>query len=115
MLVSGRSGVGDVAKTAAFADMSADGQTIVFLSDQQLVAADEDTATDTYANLDGQVRLISDRVRSGLDGNVAARPSAISPDGRTAVFSTDEPLVDEDEDKSATDVYSSALDGSAAA
>ena len=105
-LVSDGAGGADPDEDAQFHRASADGSRVVFSTREPLVAADGDSAFDLYENVDGQVRLISDRVRSGPDGNQAVSFLDMSDDGRRVFFDTLEQIVDADGDPS-PDVYAS--------
>lgn len=85
-----------------FQGSSEDGSRAFFTTDEQLVGADEDTATDIYARdlPAGPTFLIS----GGKAGTATASFAAASGDGAHVFFTTAESLVDEDEDE-ANDVY----------
>jgi hypothetical protein len=81
---------------------SADGSRVFFSTDEQLLASDEDSATDVYRRQlpAGPTVLVS----TGASGTAAAEFAAASTDGDIAFFATDEQLASGDTDL-ATDVY----------
>jgi hypothetical protein len=93
---------GNSGAVPVFQGSSTDGSRAFFTTDEQLVGADEDTATDIYARdlPAGPTFLIS----GGKAGTSTASFAAASGDGAHVFFTTAEPLVGEDEDE-ANDVY----------
>jgi Tol biopolymer transport system component len=93
---------GNSGAVPVFQGSSEDGSRAFFTTDEQLVGADEDSATDIYARdlPAGPTFLIS----GGKAGTATASFAAASGDGAHVFFTTAEPLVLEDEDE-ANDVY----------
>ncbi len=93
---------GNSGAVPVFQGSSGDGSRAFFTTDEQLVGADEDTATDIYARdlPAGPTFLIS----GGNAGTATASFAATSGDGAHVFFTTAEPLVAEDKDE-ANDVY----------
>ena len=93
---------GNSGAVPVFQGSSDNGSRAFFTTDEQLVGADEDTATDIYARdlPAGPTFLIS----GGKAGTATASFAAASGDGAHVFFTTAEPLVGEDEDE-ANDVY----------
>lgn len=93
---------GNSGAVPVFQGSSEDGSRAFFTTDEQLVGADEDTATDIYARdlPAGPTFLVS----GGKAGTATASFAAASGDGAHVFFTTAEPLVVEDEDE-ANDVY----------
>lgn len=92
--------------------VSADGSAAFFTTEERLAEEDEDEATDIYARLlpTGRTVLVSDP-EAGCDGcGGGASPvfRAAGDDGGRVFFTTEERLVEEDED-GATDVYARDL------
>jgi hypothetical protein len=98
---AGCSGCGGEGEVPVFRGNSEDGIRVFFSSDEQLVGADEDGATDIYARdlPNGPTILIS----GGTEGKTATF-AASSSDGEHVFFNTVEPLAPADED-GASDVY----------
>lgn len=96
---------------SAVPGISADGSRLVFETAEQLVGADDDSATDVYERSGGVTALVSRRAAdcdpSGC-GSIESPATFrwLSPDDSTAavLFGTAEPLVDEDTD-ARQDVY----------
>ncbi|MDQ6749818.1 MAG: thrombospondin type 3 repeat-containing protein [Actinomycetota bacterium] len=89
---------------ASFVGMSADGQRIVFRTQEQLTADDTDSYTpDLYLYDHGTVTRISTGPAGG-NGSQAADFAAISADGARIVFATAERLTADDTDDS-SDLY----------
>jgi hypothetical protein len=92
----------DGALDARFGGASADGSRVFFTTREKLVPEDTDQCsdrgcTDVYERSDGVTRLISVGPTGG--GRPAeAEFDAVSADGRSVFFSTEEPLVPEDTD-----------------
>lgn len=100
LLVSSGSGAGSA--VPLFQGASTDGSRVFFSTDEQLLGADTDTATDVYRRQlpAGPTVLVS----TGASGSTVAEFAAASADGGVAFFATDEQLAAGDDD-SATDVY----------
>jgi len=101
---------GNGAQVPVFQGSSESGTRVFFSTDEPLVGADTDTATDIYARdlPNGPTILIS----GGSSPTLTASFAAATADGLHVFFTTAESLVSEDED-SANDVYewsSGALD-----
>ncbi len=94
----------DQAAHAFFADASADGTRVFFVTDEPLVAADGDSSYDVYERSGGQTTLVSDRVQAGADGASFATFSGASADGTRVFFISTELLVAADGDAE-LDVY----------
>ncbi|HEY2335393.1 MAG TPA: hypothetical protein VGH58_10350 [Solirubrobacterales bacterium] len=97
----GCSGCGDGSKVPVFRGSSEDGSRVFFTTDEKLVEADGDGATDIYARdlPGGPTRLIS----GGTEAKTVTF-AANSGDGEHVFFNTAESLVPEDKD-SASDLY----------
>lgn len=93
---------GDSGKVPIFQGSSDDGTRVFFSTDEALLPADEDTATDVYSRdlPGGPTRLIS----GGKPTTLTASFAAATGDGQHVFFTTAESLVAEDED-SANDIY----------
>lgn len=104
-LVSTAPGTGNGARAATFAGASFDAARVYFETDERLLAADEDDATDVYERSGGTTSLISIGPAGG-NGDSAASLEWLSPDGSTSavLFGTAEALVSADEDEF-QDVY----------
>lgn len=94
-LISGGTGPYGV----SFAAMSADGSRIYFVTQEPLVAADQDANYDVYRGANGAITLIS-----GGIANADAAFLGESADGSRVIFQTAEPLVAGDTDVS-EDIY----------
>lgn len=94
-------GCGNGGAVPIFNGSSADGTRVFFSSEEKLVEADADEATDVYARdlPAGPTTLIS-----GGSGDVTASFSAASADGADVFFTTAEGLLEADQD-GANDVY----------
>lgn len=94
-------GCGNGGAVPIFDGSSADGSRVFFSSEEKLVGADEDSATDVYARdlPAGPTILIS-----GGAGDVTASFAAASADGSHVFFTSAEKLLGADEDE-ANDVY----------
>lgn len=99
---SGGNGTG----VARYAETSADGKAVYFLSEESLEAADTDKEQDVYRNLEGTTTLISAGEEGKGNGAFLASLDFVSQQGspERAVFSTSESLVAEDADSN-QDVY----------
>jgi Tol biopolymer transport system component len=77
-----------------------------FLTTEPLVAADGDGSQDLYVRSGGTTRLVSDRVQDNADAALAASVGggAQSDDGSRILFTTQEQIVDADDDAN-TDLY----------
>ena len=95
-------GCGNSGAAPVFQTSSNDGSRVFFTSDEQLSAADQDTATDIYARdlPNGPTTLVS----GGSSSILTASFAAASSDGSRAFFTTAEGLVGGDTD-GANDVY----------
>src|SRR5262249_51866744 len=82
---------------------SADARTIAFETKEPLVAADQDSATDVYVNVNGTTELASTGPAKGGAG-AAAELLGLSADGSTVVFATKGRLTTSDLDPG-RDVY----------
>lgn len=106
VLRSGRAtGGAPSALSVSFDDLTDDGSTVAFSTNEPLVATDGDTATDIYLAGSGGPVLASDRRQGGSDAAVDADAAAFSPSGATVFFETNEALVTSDTDSS-RDVFS---------
>jgi hypothetical protein len=96
---------GDGALDASFAGASADGSHVFFETAESLVPSDTDTSPDIYERTSGSTTLISTGPK---DRDLLSDPhlAFVSNDGRNAIFTTEERLVEEDHDTE-TDVYES--------
>jgi hypothetical protein len=92
-------GMGIIRMNAHQPRILAEDGTVFFGSADDLVAADGNGSNDVYAYKDGQLRLVS----RGAQG-ASSRFLDATPDGKTVFFSTDDPIVGTDTDKS-VDVY----------
>ncbi|MFL5844278.1 MAG: hypothetical protein ACJ762_06250 [Solirubrobacteraceae bacterium] len=93
---------------------SEDARSVVFTTDEPLLAEDTNTAHDVYLWRDGQLTLISGA--SGRDGIVPAygtgfSGAAISPDGRSVFFETRASITADDRDNGGMDFYVSRTAG----
>lgn len=93
---------GNGTKVPIFQDSSQNGSRVFFSTDEPLVGADKDTATDIYARdlPNGPTTLIS----GGSSPTLTASFAAATADGSKVFFTTAEPLLPEDKD-TANDVY----------
>ena len=87
---------GDGPFDVTFALASAAGATVAFVTQEQLVAADTNTAHDLYANSPSGTELVSTGPTSASGGAIAAH--AISASGDRVIFSTSAGLVPADTD-----------------
>ena len=87
-------------------DMSADGSRVLFVTSEQLVASDSDSAADVYERSGGATTLVSTGPAGG-NGAFDAPFRAASLDGSRVFFETEEALVASDSDTS-QDVYERA-------
>lgn len=93
---------GNGPEVPVFQGSSQDGSRVFFSTDEPLVGADQDSATDIYARdlPAGPTRLIS----GGTSSTQTASFAAVSANGSDVFFTTAESLLSEDED-AANDVY----------
>lgn len=97
----GCGGCGNGSKVPVYRGSSEDGSRVFFTTDEGLVGADEDTATDIYArDLPGGPTMLV----SGASSTKTVSYASASATGAHAFFTTDESLVGEDED-TVNDVY----------
>jgi hypothetical protein len=94
---------GNGAFAANFEGASADGQQVVFETDEQLVSGDGDSQTDVYKRAAGTTSLVSAGQING-NGAFAATFRDMATDGSPVFFGTAESLVPGDSDTS-TDIY----------
>jgi Bacterial Ig-like domain len=94
---------GNGAFSPTFGGASADGTRVFFTTTEPLVAADTDTAPDTYERSGGTTTLVSAGQING-NGPQSSTFSASSADGTRVLFTTFEQLVPADSDNSG-DVY----------
>lgn len=88
---------------------SADVGTVIFTTEEKLLPSDENETWDAYAWQEGTLHLISVGTEGfGVAGSF--RASAISPDGRDAMFVTRAPLVGSDTNN-ALDLYDARIGG----
>ena len=79
--------------------LSADLTKVFFITQEQLVDADDDSAFDVYLRSSGTTTLVSDRVQAGADAELGASSTAkLTPDGSRFLFLTSEQIVDADDD-----------------
>ncbi|HEV2791242.1 MAG TPA: hypothetical protein VGV69_08100 [Solirubrobacterales bacterium] len=102
------------ADPATFAGASADGERAFFTTGERLVPGDTDTRVDVYERSydDFFERYVTRQVSTGPTGGNDAFPASFngaSDDGSRAFFTTQEKLVDEDDDHS-RDIYVRDLD-----
>jgi Tol biopolymer transport system component len=91
------SGIGNV-------KVSADGSRVFFLTNEQLVPEDTDNGTDVYERAGGTTTLVSKSSTTGGPQFFLPRIHAVSEDGSTVYFKTDEALLPVDGD-SGDDLY----------
>jgi len=105
-LASIGTGGGNGTGIARYAETSADGKAVYFLTEESLEAADADSEQDVYRNLEGTTTLISAGEGGKGNGPFLASLDFVSQQGspERAVFSTSEPLVAADADSN-QDVY----------
>jgi len=112
--VSTGAGGGNGKHNALLEGSSVSGAAIFFATSESLAAADGDEAQDVYVRQGGETELVSEgesACQPGCgNGTLPASLAWVSAAGTTAVLSTAEPLVAEDEDSRA-DVYARALPG----
>jgi hypothetical protein len=102
-LISTGSSGGNGAFDVFSSDMSADGSRVFFVTSEQLVVSDSDSAADVYERSGGATTLISTGPAGG-NGAFEAPFRAASRDGSRVFFETEEALVASDNDTS-QDVY----------
>jgi hypothetical protein len=95
---------GSEAQPASFAEASTDGTRVFFTTAEDLVAADENEATDVYLWEGGAPQLLTSGSCCGSNFGAA------TPDGSAIVFSTVEQLLPADLDPAA-DIYEQAIAG----
>jgi hypothetical protein len=100
---------------AGFLAGAANGTEVLFSTVDAFSSADADSAVDIYLRTGGSTELVSDKGPSCTPPECGSSGKApefkwVGADGNLAVFTTFEPLVDADTDKSA-DVYSRTLPG----
>ena len=105
LISTGPSG-GNGAFDVFYGDTSADGSRVLFVTSEQLVASDSDSAADVYERAGGATSLLSTGPAGG-NGAFDAPFRAASLDGSRVFFETEEPLVASDNDTS-QDVYERA-------
>lgn len=96
-----------------FGDSSVDGETLLYSTNQQALPVDTDLAFDLYLrNPDGSLRLITDTEVGATDDcwNHETRGVGLSTDTSRALFVTELPLVEEDQDQS-LDIYLNTSEG----
>ena len=91
-LVSTGATGGNGAFAAFFQDASADGTTLLFATEEPLVAEDTDTARDLYQRAGGVTTLVSIGPDGGNDDNFDVESGEISADGSRVFFKTEEQL-----------------------
>jgi hypothetical protein len=96
---------GDGPYNANFAGASASGSHQFFVTEEQMVEADEDASTDVYDRSGGTTTLISTGPING-NGPYEAQLQGVSTDGSRTFFITGERLTSEDGDSGQEDVYS---------
>lgn len=91
-------------------DVSADGRSVLFVTQERLVKADTDVRTDLYVRRGNTTTLASTGPRANAPvevfggATIAAAPYALSSNGRRVVFMTREKLTADDRD-SKIDIY----------
>jgi hypothetical protein len=88
---------------------SADTETVVFTTQESLLGGDENATWDVYAWSEDALSLISGGT-GGFGAELAARPTAISPDGKNVFFTTQAPL-DPTDTNNVIDVYDARVGG----
>lgn len=88
------------------ASISADGSQVFFETEEKLLLADQNEKVDIYEWSAGGLGLLSSGTATG-----PAAFAGVSPDGRTAVFSTDASLVPADRDGGEPDLYAARIGG----
>ena len=102
-LISTGSAGGNGAFDVYYGDTSADGSRVLFVTSEQLVASDSDSAADVYERAGGVTTRLSTGPTGG-NGAFEAPFRAASLDGSRVFFETEEALVASDNDTS-QDVY----------
>jgi hypothetical protein len=99
-LVTGGEINGDGDFDAIGGAVSDDGSRLFFVTEEQLVTADTDTARDLYESSGGATELVSaGEINGNGDFDVFTSPSQASADGTRVWFETNERLVPEDTDE----------------
>jgi hypothetical protein len=99
---------GNGAFSSAFAQASADGSRVFFVTAEPLVEEDEDASADIYLRADGETALVSTGPIGG-NGSFSAGLHGVSADGSRAFFVTRERLTVDDDFATEDDVYSWTL------
>jgi hypothetical protein len=92
---------------AVFRGSSSDGGRVFFVTAEDIISSDDDSARDVYQRSGTTTRLLSDRIRDNADDETAAFFEGSSADGTHVFFSTAESLLEDDGDGS-SDVYERA-------
>ncbi len=95
---------GNGAFAPTFKGMSSDGTRVFFTTQEQLVSADTDTATDLYERSGGTTTRVSAGIINGNSNSFGVVFGGTSADGTRVFFSTNEALISSDSD-SVSDVY----------
>ena len=112
LLVSDDASAIDLAASAGFRGVSADGARVFFETDERFLPGDTDNVTDVYSReADGSLLLLSDDQSADPDLNVAAFFGGVSPDGARVFVDTAESLLPDEDTDTVSDVYSRDLDG----
>src|SRR3954462_1862718 len=92
--------------SANFFGAAADGSVVYFVTSDQLLPEDTDTAADIYARRGADLELVSVPA-PGAPGSGAGQisPRKVSADGRTVVWETQQSLSPDDTDDGNTDLY----------
>jgi Ca2+-binding RTX toxin-like protein len=102
-LISTAPGTGNSALDVTFSGASADGSTVVFATNEKMLASDTDTTADLYVRA-GEVTKHVSTGPTALNSSLVPTFRSISTDGRRIAFTTAEALVVEDTN-SFSDVY----------
>ncbi|HEX8205441.1 MAG TPA: hypothetical protein VF587_05225 [Solirubrobacteraceae bacterium] len=84
--------------------VSPDGTTVFWSTTRKIDPGDDDSYADIYLRAGGTTTMLTDRVQAGDDADAHAGLLAVSDDGTKMLFTTDEPLVEADEND-LPDVY----------
>jgi hypothetical protein len=87
---------------------SSDGSRVFFTTAEPLVSGDTDTSQDVYERFAGQTYWISAGSAGGADNLRLGFPWPITPDGRTVLWESQQPLAQDDTD-SALDLYAATV------